>query len=207
MDAKLLARHHLPGAKRQGGVVIIVALVVLVIMTLSALALIRSVGASYQIAGNLAFHQGATQAADRSTEAALANFLTPNNAIGNTTLHTNNVTTNSSTSNAYFATRADPAANQSWEEFWNASLRDNRRSLGVDTAGNTVEYVIHRLCESNGIPQNANCAVPPSAINFGGSNAGGGIAPISNPQVYYRITTRIEGPRNTVSFTQTIVAL
>ncbi len=201
MDANLLARRPLSSPRAQGGVVIVVALVVLVIMTLSALALIRSVGASYQIAGNLAFHQGATQASDRSTEAALASFLIPNNVAGNMTLYTNSL------GNGYFATRADPAANQSWEEFWNASLSTNKRSLGADTAGNTVEYVIHRLCEFTGIAQNANCAVPPKASDSGESKTPGGPTINKPPQVYYRITTRIEGPRSTVSFTQTIVAL
>ncbi|MEY4978338.1 MAG: hypothetical protein RLZZ352_608 [Pseudomonadota bacterium] len=207
MDAKLLKPKQFVQRERQKGYVIIIALVVLIVITLSALTLVRTVGASYQIAGNLAFHQGATQAGDRSTEVVLLNYLIPNNAVGNTRLHNNDITNNPDTSNAYFATRADPAANQSWEEFWNATLRDNRRNLGTDAAGNTVEYVIHRLCENTGIAETANCAMPPSSLGAGGTNAGGGGMSISNTQVYYRITTRIEGPRNTVTFTQTIVAL
>lgn len=207
MDAKLLTPNKLSGRGQQKGYVIIIALVVLIVMTLSGLALIRTAGTSYQMAGNLAFHQSTIQAADRSTEAAMSNFLIPNNVVGNTTLHVNNVSNDPTTSNAYFATRADPAANQTWDAFWNASLQNSRRSLGVDAAGNTVEYVIHRLCETTGLPAAATCAVPPTFMNSGGSQTSGGGIALDSTQVYYRITTRVTGPRNTVAFTQTMVLL
>lgn len=184
---------------RQGGAVLLIALVVLVAMTLSALALIRSVNMTNLISGNLAFRESALLSSERSTEIALA-WLTTNSATGNTTLHTDNA------ANGYRAARADPATGVNWDTFWNDSLTGQFVTGAIDVAGNTVSYVIHRLCDTTGAPQLANCTKPPSN-NTGGSFSIGGPAITPNSQVYYRITSRVAGPRNTVVYTQTIVAI
>jgi len=56
-------RH--PAAGPQRGVVLFVALIALVVMSLAAVALIRSVDTATIIAGNLAFRQSATTSSDR----------------------------------------------------------------------------------------------------------------------------------------------
>ena len=185
--------------KSQRGVVLLISLIVLVAMTLSALALIRSVNTTNLIAGNLSFREAAVQAGERSTEIALANWLTPN-ATG-ATLH------NNSTANGYSAVRADPAAGTSWDAFWNTTLAAQSVAGATDAGGMTVAYVIHRMCDAAGAPHLVNCSKPPIATNSGGSQSAGGISPINSSQVYYRITSRINGPRNTVAYIQTILAL
>ncbi len=188
-------------AARQRGVVLLVALIILVALTLAGVALMRSVDTANLVAGNMSFQQSAVHAGERSTELAIANWLQPNNALGNTALHAHNG------GNGYRAMREDPAAGVSWDAFWNATLAAQAVTGAEDAAGNTVSYVIHRLCETVGAPHVANCAKQPAGINSGGSMAAGGVAPLVNNQVYYRITTRIAGPRNTVAYIQTIVAL
>ena len=183
----------------QRGVVLLISLIVLVAMTLSALALMRSVTTTNLIAGNLSFRETAVQAGERSTEIALANWLTPN-ATGSA-LH------NNSAANGYLAVRADPAAGTSWDAFWNATLAAQSVAGTTDAGGMTVSYVIHRLCDAAGAPHLINCSRPPSGINTGGSQSAGAIAPITTNQVYYRITSRIAGPRNTAAYIQTIIAL
>lgn len=185
--------------KAQRGVVLLISLIVLVAMTLSALALIRSVNTTNLIAGNLSFREAAVQAGERSTEIALANWLAPNST--GVALHTD------SAANGYRAIRADPAAGTSWDAFWNATLAAQSISGATDAAGMTVAYVIHRLCDATGAPHLVNCSKPPSGVNAGGSQSAGGISPITSNQVYYRITSRIAGPRNTVAYIQTILAL
>jgi len=194
-------------ARRQRGVVLLVALIVLVAMTLAGVALIRSVDTANVIAGNLAFHQSATSAGERSTEIVLVNWLGPGSVPGSTVLHNDDGT-------GYFAARADPA---SWDDFW----RDNPKRLALpagarcpsnaqaDVACNRVEYVMHRLCANAGPPNTAanRCTQPPPSASSGESTGAGRIGPPRRKQVYYRITTRIQGPRNTVSYIQTIVAL
>ncbi len=187
----------LPSA--QGGAVLLIALLALVAMTLSALALIRSVNMTNLISGNLAFRESAVLSSERSTELALA-WLSANSAAIETTLHEHSVGT------GYRAVRADPAAGVNWDTFWNATLAGQSAAAGTDVAGNTVAYVIHRLCEAEGHPQVVNCSKPPTG-NAGGSQSAGGQSLSATSQVYYRITSRVAGPRNTVVYTQTIVAL
>ena len=194
-----LPKHPFAASRTQRGVVLLIALIALVAMTLSALALVRAVNTTNLIAGNLSFRESAVLTGERSTEIALANWLTPN-ATGNA-LHGHSGT------NGYRAFRADPAAGVSWDAFWNDALAAQAVAGAMDASGMTVAYVIHRMCDGLGAPHIVNCAKPPTGINVGGSQSAGGVAPISSSQVYYRITTRITGPRNTVAYVQTVLAL
>ncbi|MQM30523.1 MAG: hypothetical protein CRU78_08280 [Candidatus Accumulibacter phosphatis] len=196
---------------RQGGVVLLVALIILVALTLAGVALMRSVDTANLVAGNLSFHQSAIHAGERSTEVAITNWLQPHNVLGDTSLHQDSnpvaVAPGIADANGYVALRQDPAIGQSWDAFWIATLAAQALTSAPDAAGNTVSYVVHRLCEQRGAPHVANCAKQPASISSGGSFGAGGVSPLTSNQVYYRITTRIAGPRNTVAYIQTIVAL
>ena len=63
-------RGRTAAPRRQSGVVLIIALIVLVAMSLAGIALFRQVGTGLTIAGNLAFKQAATAAADFGVEDA-----------------------------------------------------------------------------------------------------------------------------------------
>jgi type IV pilus assembly protein PilX len=194
------------GAPRaQSGIVLIVALIVLVAMTIAGIAMIRSVDLTNLIAGNLAFKQAATHSADTGVEAAFA-FLNANN-VG-TFLHTDrNDQGYSADGNA--AARS-PAAGQTWEAYW-ATLPANRiRTITPDrVSGYTVSYIIDRLCAFAGSPSGgANCtASTVSSVASGSGEEAGEKALISPSAIYYRITVRVVGPRNTVSFVQSTVTL
>lgn len=189
--------------RRQGGVVLMMALIVLVAMTLAGIALVRSVDTSNIIAGNLAFKQSATNSSDIGIETAVT-WLEANN-IG-TSLHNNVV------AQGYTASHQDPVAGQSWDEFWSAALLPAGQviTLAPDAAGNTVAYTIQRLCNQNGDPTvpATGCAVSQtSSATASSSKTAGTVALLYSSQIYYRITSRVAGPRNTVSYVQTIVAL
>lgn len=195
-------RRPAPGRARQAGVVLMMALIVLVAMTLAGIALVRSVDTSNVIAGNLAFQQSATHAGDAGTEAAVT-WLQANNT--GTTLYANIL------AQGYAASRQDPAAGQSWADFWSAVLVPAGQvvTLAPDAAGNTVSYTIQRLCNAVGDPTSGvGCAVTQSVGAMASSSrTAGTVALLYASQIYYRVTTRIAGPRNTVSYVQTIVAL
>ena len=195
---------------RQQGVVLIIALIMLVAMTLGGLAMMRSVHTTTAIAGNLAFQQAATNSADTGVEAAVA-WLENNNGTG--------VLYNDIPANGYAATKTtadDPSSNQDWTDLWTSvwvprgvvTVAQTSAST-VDAAGNTVQYAIQRLCNATGNPTgSAGCAVSPvEATQTGNSKSGGNAKLTVSTQVYYRITVRVSGPRNTVSFIQSTVAL
>ena len=193
-----------PQPTRQRGVVLMITLIVLVAMTLAAIALVRSTDTTNLIAGNLAFQQAATNSGDQGTEAAIA-WLEQNNS--GTYLHSDHNTSGDRL--GYSASRQDPVPGQTWENFWNMVLSNQSISLAPDAAGNTVSYVIQRMCQLSGAPTSgAGCAVSSAtATTVGNSEDAGTVVLQYSSQVFYRITSRIVGPRNTVSFVQTIVAM
>lgn len=201
-----LQRHRLQGSSRQRsqrGVILIVSLIVLVAMTLAGIGLMRSVSTGNRVAGNLAFQQAATQSADVGIEAAIA-WLEANNA--GTTLHGH-----SGAGLGYRAIQEGPAANSSWLKYWEQvkATDSGVRQLAADASGNQVAYVIHRLCNGTGSPSSGiGCAVAPATVGTEGGSKGSGVLPVKLPsQQYYRITARVAGPRNTVSFVQVVVAM
>ncbi|RYF01856.1 MAG: hypothetical protein EOO32_02290 [Comamonadaceae bacterium] len=204
------------GPCAQGGFVMIIALVVLSILTLVAVGLIRTVSTSSIIAGNLAFEQAATSSADQAIEAAVtwiennagqassATAATCSTSIGTTVLACNQA------ERGYAATRSDPTASQNWAGFWDQFVAAGYTAvtLGADNATNTAAYIIQRMCAATGDASTANgCSASPASLDTSGSRKAGATAAGTSAQVYYRITVRVSGPRNTLSFTQVMVAL
>lgn len=195
-----------PRGKTSRGAALIFALIVLASMLLAGVALMRSVDTSMVIAGNLAFRQATTAAGDTGIETAIA-WLEDHNA--DSTLQYNVV------ASGYIATRQDPnpavgsQPAQSWDAFWSATLvpAGHVRALESDATDNRVSYVIHRLCNNTGPTNVAACWSTSSAVSSGNSKGAGFTAPVSLGQVYYRITVRIDGPRNTLSYVQAVVAM
>jgi type IV pilus assembly protein PilX len=204
-------RASKPLAPRQRGVVLFIALIVLVAMTLAGLALFRQAGTGVIIAGNLAFKQNATSVGDMGIEAARVWLVPPSANPLDSDL--------------------GPGYCSSWQPGFNAvtynwtggfNCNGNSGSQLVtsdDGTGNEVRYVIHRLCNVpnlaiNGMGQQC-VTIGGSATKGGGAAAGagasqGGIAyglrPLTNTiQPYYRVTVRVAGPRNTVSYVQSIM--
>lgn len=204
--------------RSQHGVVLILALIVLVALTLAAVALTRSVGTSNTVAGNLAFQQAATHSADVGVETAVKWLEDNVNAVG--VCASGSTVTCDQTAQGYLATRADPASGQTWAEFWTTKLATNAKSLDKDaTTGNTVRYVIHRMCPATGEANVGTniCATSPRATAgscpggtscTGGGGRGGTGSNVDSPkQTYYRITVVVDGPRNTQSMVQAMVAI
>lgn len=191
--------------RRQEGIVLIIALIMLVAMTLGGLAMIRSAHTTTAIAGNLAFQQAATSSSDIGVESAV--LWLQNNA-------NNGGLDNDIAASGYTASRTaadDPSSTQDWTELWTTAWVPRGVATvpgGQDAAGNTVQYVIQRLCNNAGNSLNAGCVVSPVEANISGNSQSAGTHKLTvNGQVYYRITVRVTGPRNTVSFVQSTVAM
>jgi type IV pilus assembly protein PilX len=87
----------------------------------------------------------------------------------------------------------------------------------VDAAqGITVRYVLDRLCATTGPADPSRCTMSDSGVpdgvsasqSDGAEHAGsGGEAAAVPPQVVYRLSIRVEGPRRTQAFFQTTLTL
>jgi type IV pilus assembly protein PilX len=192
--------------RAQKGVVLFIALIVLVAMSLAGIALMRNVDTGTIIAGNLAFRQTSTHAGDVGIEAA-RDWLMSSTAAS---LH------NDQTGNAYYATwqaGIDLLGTISGTpDFdWNANARDvTTTGFTPPPAGYAARFVIHRLCANAGDPSGAQCVrASGSATAASGGTKGAavyGSYAISVPTAsLYRITVRITGPRNTMSYVQAVV--
>jgi len=192
---------HRSPAHRQRGVVLFLTLIVLVAMLLSGVALFRTVDTGVLVAGNVALQKGATRQGDQGTEAAIA-------WLGSRAPEDLYVNGSGYVANGLMDV---PGSNQSWAQWWaNYAASNTPVSLPTDAnTGNTVSYFIQRLCTAAGAPYTAGveCIGPPQGGGRGSSKGVGFVALNRASSVYYRITSRIVGPRNTVSYIQTVVSL
>lgn len=204
--------------RRQQGLVLVLALVVLAAMSLAAVGLMRGVLGSNRVAGNLAYQQAAVQAADVGGETAiawleqmgqekLAGSAASSPPVPANRLYNNQLKTAGSRFN-YVATRADPGVNQTWEGFWQTLAGAGQvNELAADATGNRVSFVIHRLCARAGAPKDAVCETSPVLPSDEGRSRRDEEPVDSLGQVYYRITVRVQGPRNATSFIQVMAAI
>jgi len=197
-------RHN---ARRERGVVLFIALIVLLALMLASVALVRSVDSANMIAGNLAFKQASVQAADFGIEAAAAAL--PN--IITAGVNTDVTPTSGSPNYWYFATRRATDANgapMATPDGPGTPTAINWTSVPVaaSVAGNTVKIVIDRLC-SQPTPSvediEVYCFYDGAADD--GSRDINKAAIKSVPTVYYRVTAQVTGPRSTLSMVQAIL--
>lgn len=187
--------------RRESGVVLFIALIAMVVMTMAALTLIRSSGTATTIAGNLSFQQAATQAADAGIE--LAYQALP--AIANR---------EANVANQYFSLQQAVDANGVPTSIIWASVPcydglDPARpvmSNCTDESTYRVQYVIDRQCIGL-LPADIEKSCLTKSEDDQGSRAAGSTRFKSVPEVLYRVTIRVLGPRGTTSMVQAVLAL
>ncbi len=179
--------------RRQRGVSLIVALIVLAAVMVAGVAMYRSVTSGLGVAGNIGFRQNATSAADLGAEAGIAWVgVTSNTSVG---AMDNDLP-------AYFA---------SWKPDFDPKTYDWSNSTDVvcATCGSStrIQYVVHRLCSTTG-PASAlgqSCVRPVREIQIdcgGGGSVEDEAGSSCTSKPMFRITSRVQGPRNTLSFVQ-----
>ncbi len=196
---------------RQEGVVLLVALIVLVAMTLAGIGIMRSVDTGTLVAGNIGFRQAAVASGDSGIEAARTWLI-----VNRDTLDTDQ------TGQGYYSTRQDSldlTGNKTeggsdgvdWDGS-NPSQPVKAKNLGdLDSSGNTIYYLIHRLCSipgSSNLPAQS-CA---KATTTGAGSSQGDVtysdyALTKKNQIYYRVTARVNGAKDTVSYIQAVILL
>jgi Tfp pilus assembly protein PilX len=206
-------------SRQQRGVVLILALIMVVAMTLAGIVLYRQIGTGLIIARNLSFKRTAAVAADRGIEVARtwliarsASELEQGSAAAGYFPAWCNVSLAGNTPDADNDGQADDCGNTpAPSEFDPLTYGWGNAALATanDGAGNEVRYVIHRLCETPG-PMNASGQ---QCVTIGSSTAGGSQSAITygtqslanTSQPYFRVTSRVLGPTNTVVYTQSIL--
>ena len=183
--------------KKEKGVVLIFALIVMAAMIVTVLALMRSNDTSNSLTTNMVLKEGALISGNNAIEAAIDEL----NALTVNELRTNHP------QKGYYSTgqtNIDLKTGINWEADGNGIFA---KVLDKDDLGNTSAYVIHRMCETAGPVETSGCV---TNIRAGGnetsSKGGSGLTPLSGTvSVYYRITVKVVGPKNTQGFLQAMV--
>lgn len=227
------ARRYAPSAAMdtQRGISLFIAMVTLVLITLAGIALVRSVDTGVLVAGNLAFKEATHSTTSVGIEDAatyLTTVVTTGNP-GNANLPAGcaNAVSSSSLGTCRYYARIQPPDLTDYLPFidWTSTgnippiYLDGSYAVVTNPALSTyqVQNVIERLCTADmSVPVVLNypaqmdrsadrCHTDTS--DPGGSKKGGStIQPDLLVAVKYRVTTRVTGPRNAVSITQTVIS-
>ena len=190
---------------KQRGASLFIALIALIAMTLAGIAMVRSVDTTNVIAGNMSFRQSALHTTDIGIEAGVnaldgitGSALESNYPLG-CAIGACNYYPAGQVNNTVQATDAKGVPTMiNWAMVPSTTVNSSY----------TVQYVIDRLCKGPAPVTDivGKCYASSDAAGGGGTKKAGGIAFTGAQIVYYRITARVNGPRNTVSYAQAIVS-
>jgi hypothetical protein len=198
----------------QRGVVLIYALIAMALIMLASVALIRGTSSSSSLAGAFGIQRDLVNEADRGVSCALLVFGSTTNACSNAAVvaalastalrNTSNTAANySATTLATDAKTGIPLDLLSDTQF---AADGYTNALDVTDANYkvSVRFVIDRLCAAGTTaPTPATCV----ANNRTGDKGGTGWLPKAGTtfQPVYRISVRVTGPKNGMSFVQTMI--
>lgn len=178
----------------------IITLIALAILMIGGVALVRSLDTSMLLAGNLAFKRDLMNQGERGMAQAIT-------VLSGGALATEGARTSDSPANNYSATALTSDARGVPRILigstpWTYTAPD----ITDATSGVTIRYVIDRQCAGGTVAFNsAACNAIPTEQDKGGSSwlkkAGGPSRPV------YRISVRVDGPRNTQAYLQSTLAL
>lgn len=199
----------------QGGFSLLMTLLSLLILSLSAMAMMSLLKAGVTTSGNIAFRQAAVRAGDIGVEDARTWLAS----------QTSSYLENTDTSQGYWATSVPNFDPKTFPFAASARVHLNGSSGAPGTAvsaadkvsGYTVYFVIHRMATSSGkcdpATSNAACLFPPvvtasetgqGSSTSGGSGYGLGLSS-STGKVYYRVTVKVVGPRFNTRYVQALL--
>jgi len=186
---------------RQQGVVMFIALIVMVALSLAAIALVRSVDTTNAVIGNLSFRMASILPGNLAVEKAAA-ALFKDADIANA-VRIADLTADFAGENYYASrqvgedARGIPAKLQKKSAYPFAVLTANDSATGQQTE---IRYVIERMCTAAGPPTVATCELIPPKPAPGTTIGDEAFSFPGSP--FYRVTIRVDGPQNTASFLQ-----
>ena len=220
--------------RRQRGVVLLFALIALLVLLIGAAAMVRSFNSSLFQAGNIGFKRDLQNQSELVTSLALQAFGPSASAplasrTARSTSSSATSTTNAPQNGSYSATILSVDKQGIPDVLTRLDRTDQSGAsppfvllpLANDYPGGsfTITYVIDRLCASAGdekVLASAQCAVtqtPPvgnglrNEQNSDSTPLASGLMSSAPAFVLYRLSAKITGPRNTVSFFQSTFAV
>jgi Tfp pilus assembly protein PilX len=189
-------------ATRQHGIALPVMLIILLVMLVGSIYLIKASNSTALTTSNLAYDSALSRAADLGLHTGFV-WLSATAQANRAKLDKHDA------ANGYRATLL-AGETPSTEGFWN-----DKKTI-VDTAGNSVDYVVHRICKMElayDDKDNSCMLTAPNTAQLGTATAPGASLSINapafagTPQVHYVVTSRITGPRGGNVINQLVVLI
>jgi type IV pilus assembly protein PilX len=187
---------------RQRGVVLIFTLIILLILTIGAVALMRSMNTSLTSAGNLAFRRDLANQGEQAVSKVMTAFKA-GGALSTSAVTDSNVPANNYSA-SMLATNAQgvPTILLSQDSTFNSTgFTSSANDITGATSDIIIRYVVDRLCTNTGATV-ANQCVQSSAAPLGGT-ANGSQSVTPPAATVYRLSVRVSGARSTQVFLQT----
>lgn len=216
-------RKQLVVQRKQQGSILLVTIVIVLMMMIASIGLMRSIESGNVAAANIAMAQNNQLVADWGVERGFE-WLYNNR----TNLDNNNA------SNGYYAIHTVAGgflSDANWLDAakWAGAKVYNSGTTPAPPAGYTVRVIINRMCENAGAvnASGQSCSkgattqstpgskkikignteyVIGTAAEIGGSAGGGAVYSVPG-NIYYRVTVRVEGPRNSLSVVQSMLTV
>jgi type IV pilus assembly protein PilX len=190
---------------RQRGFTLLMALIALAILSIGAVAMIRSTNTTLVMAGNLAFKRDVANQAEVAIAAAMTDLNTGSLA-SDASRQANALTRNYSAT--ILPTSVEGVPNALLNDTTYASAGFTRGDITDTAAGITLRYVIDRQCTATGTFDAAVCqSISATKTNRGDDTANADMSPGADRRPAYRISVRISGPRGVQTFVQTTTVL
>jgi Tfp pilus assembly protein PilX len=196
--------------RSQSGIVMIFALMAIVLLALSAVALMRSVDTGNITAGNMAFKQRTVLAAEYGVNAAMSKFdstSTPAGLLSGASSANSDSVDNCYRSTGFNGKSADATDGSDLRGIPNIVLKASDFDTKypsckvTTTTGESIRYVIDRRCSVTGAPTEVNCnvaSISTTAQTDADKHTGSEVVPL------FRVTARVDGARSTVSYIQVV---
>lgn len=189
-------------SRRQQGVALPVMLIMMLVMLITGVYLLRSSNSTTLAASNLAYDATLSRAVDLGLHTGFQWLLT--------TAKAKRSDLNQSQAKFGYVARLDNTALTPRDSaYWTDSVEIE------DSAGNTIRYVIHRMCskvgafddDNNCIQTAANTVKAGNGVAIGESLASDAPSYGSSPQLHYVITARLDGARGGNVINQMVVLI
>ncbi len=207
--------HQVFGLRGSG---LITAFAFLSLISLALLGLIRTVETNMLIIGNHIYKRSTLYGTEKGIQAAIA-WLTPR-------VQSNELNSDREDDGYYASYGSDVVFNNRRQDGgaifidWDDNFCEEsdaifclkpKKIINVGSETNDIQYVIHRLCKTKGSPDDArnNCKRNVKNLNNssqrGQISYGQSIRYSKSEYLYYVITTRVKGAKNSIAIVQTIV--
>jgi type IV pilus assembly protein PilX len=200
---------------RQRGVVLIMSLVILVVLLGAAAALVRSFDTSLLVAGNLAFKRDLVNQAERAVPGIMTALQTATQLGTPADRAANNAAFNYSATALPTNPQGIPTVLlASTATFDGSGFASSARDIQDAAQGVRIRYVVDRLCSATGDERTIleGCITSTNEPSLGRDNpdqpnaevtaGNSGVASPIPQQVVYRLSLRVDGPRDTQAFMQ-----